>query len=325
MKKIFILLVMLVIMLSLSLVSLSVGTVFVPFQELWINIFDENAPFSFIVLEYRFPRVIISILAGSGLAIAGVILQSVVRNPLASPDVIGITKGAGFFAALIIYVFPSLPIFVLPVAAFLGAFIVFILLFILSNRFTLNPVAFALTGIALGAIFQSGIQYLLVKNPTDINSALLWMSGSLWGRNWDDVYTLLPWIVILIPIVWLNFQKLNIIQLGDEYSQTLGLDLIKQRFWLILLAVLLTGISVSAVGSIGFIGLIAPHIARKLVGGRHNWMIPLAAIIGVNLMLIGDCLGRFIIIPREVPVGIMTAIIGAPYFIYLLRKERLKK
>ncbi|WP_100403807.1 FecCD family ABC transporter permease [Bacillus sp. FJAT-42315] len=313
------------LLIAFFLLSLSVGAVSIPIQDLWLSLFQTDTPFTFIIWEYRLPRAVISILAGFGLAVAGVILQSLVRNPLASPDVIGLTKGAGFFAALVIFLFPSAPKYVLPISALMGAFLVFLLLLLLSKRLTLSPASFALVGIALGAIFQSGIQYLLVKYPTDINMALLWMSGSLWGRGWSEVLSLFPWIIILLPVAWGQYPKLNIFQLGDEYSQSLGLDLIRQRFWLLLLSVTLAGVSVAAVGSIGFIGLIAPHIARQLVGGRHQLLIPLAALIGANLMLLGDSIGRMLIIPREVPVGVMTAIIGAPYFIFLLRKEYRKK
>jgi len=313
-----------VLMIILALISIRVGAVSIPLGELWAGLWQGDSKFAYIIQHYRLPRVSISILAGFGLAVSGVILQSLIRNPLASPDVIGITKGAGFTAALMIFLFPTAPTFMLPVAAFAGAFIAFFVLILLSKRLTVSPSAFALIGVAVGAVFQAGIQYLLVKHPTDINMALLWMSGSLFGRGWDDVLSLLPWIIILLPIVWWNFAKLNVFQLGDEWSVSLGLNIVRERFWLLLLAVLLTGISVAAVGSIGFIGLIAPHIARLLVGGRHQWLIPLAAVIGADFMLLGDAIGRVLIIPREIPVGIMTAIIGAPYFVYLLRRERIK-
>ncbi|KON89975.1 iron-dicitrate transporter subunit FecD [Sporosarcina globispora] len=322
MRKIMIVIFSFLLMVIFFTISLSVGTVTISLPDLFSSVMQKDSQFSFIVMEYRLPRSVISILAGFGLAVAGVILQSLVRNPLASPDVIGVTKGAGFFAALVIFLFPDSPAYVLPAAALFGAFFAFILLLIISKRLTISPAAFTLVGIAVGAIFQAGIQYLIVKFPTDINMALLWMSGSLWGRGWNEVLSLLPWIMILLPISWSQYQKLNVFQLGDEYSKALGLDIIRQRFLLLLLSVSLAGVSVASVGSIGFIGLIAPHIARQLVGGRHQYIIPLAALIGANLMLIGDSIGRVIIIPREVPVGVMTAIIGAPYFVYLLRKER---
>ncbi len=308
----------------LSVLSVRAGAVSVPFHELWASLVTKDSAFSFIVREYRLPRIAVGILAGFGLAVAGVILQSIIRNPLASPDVIGITKGAGFAATLVIFVFPGAPGYALPAAAFAGALLSFFLLLLLSRRMTLTPASFALVGIAVGAIFQAGIQYLLVKNPSDINMALLWMSGSLWGRGWDEALMLLPWIIVLLPIAWWNFAKLNVFQLGDEWSVALGLNIVRERLWLLLLAVALTAISVAAVGAIGFVGLIAPHTARLLVGGRHQWLIPLAALIGADIMLLGDCLGRVLIIPREVSVGIMTAIIGAPYFVYLLRRARVR-
>lgn len=325
MKKGWIILYSLIVMVLLFFGSLSVGTIFIGAADLWKSLIQSDTPFSFIVWEYRFPRALISILAGFGLAVSGVILQSLVRNPLASPDVIGVTKGAGFFAAIVIFLFPASPTYLLPIAALFGALLVFVLLLLISKRFTINPASFALVGIALGAIFQSGIQLLLVKFPTDINMALLWMSGSLWGRGWTEAWSLFPWIVILLPIAWAQYRKLNIFQLGDEFSQSLGLGITRQRFWLFLLSISLAGVSVAAVGAIGFVGLIAPHIARQLVGGRHQLLIPLAAVVGANLMLIGDIIGRVIILPREVPVGIMTAILGSPYFVYLLRKESKRK
>ncbi|MZQ82598.1 iron chelate uptake ABC transporter family permease subunit [Paenibacillus sp. 5J-6] len=311
-------------MVVLTALYVHVGAVRIPFGEVWSGLTDAQSQSYFIVHQVRLPRVLVAILAGFGLAVGGVILQGLVRNPLASPDVVGITKGAGFMAAAVIFLFPKSPSYVLPIAAFTGAFLAFLLLLLLSRRLTLSPSTLALVGVAIGTVFQAGIQYLIVRHPSDINMALLWLSGSLWSRSWHDVYTLLPWIAVLLPIVWANSAKLNVFLLGDDITASLGLNIAKQRFLLLLLAVALAGISVSAVGAIGFIGLIAPHIARRLVGSRHQWLIPLAAVIGADLMLLGDLLGRIIILPREVPVGIMTAVIGAPYFIYLLRKERLR-
>lgn len=309
-------------MIVLAVLSAGVGAVPVPFRDIWATLLHENNKSFFIIHEVRMPRIIVGVLAGFGLAVGGVILQGIIRNPLASPDVIGITKGAGFTASAVIFLFPKAPAYVLPAAAFVGAFVAYGVLLILSRKLTLAPASLALVGVAIGAVFQAGTQYLIVRHPSDINMALLWLSGSMWSRGWEDVYSLLPWIAILLPIVWWNFGKLNVFQLGDETSISLGLNIVSKRFWLLLLAVALAGISVSAVGAIGFIGLIAPHIARSIVGGRHQWLIPLAALIGADLMLLGDCLGRILIIPREVPVGIMTAVIGAPYFIYLLRREK---
>lgn len=306
----------------LTVIFLQFGAVPVSFDDVWNSLIHKDNQSYFIVHEVRLPRILVGILAGFGLSVGGVILQSLIRNPLASPDVIGITKGAGFAATVVIFLFPKAPDFMLPIAAFLGAFSTFAILMLLTRRLTLTPVSVALVGIAVGTMFQAGTQFLIIKHPTDINLALLWLSGSLWSREWNDVFSLLPWVAVLLPVVLVNYAKLNVFQLGDEISASLGLDIIRQRFWLMLFAVALSGISVSAVGAIGFIGLIAPHIARSLVGSRHQLLIPLASLIGADLMLLGDYIGRIIIVPREIPVGIMTAIIGAPYFVYLLRKSR---
>ncbi|MFC5469286.1 FecCD family ABC transporter permease [Cohnella suwonensis] len=313
------------LMVALAVASVRVGAVHVSFGDIWSTLMREPNRSFYIVYEVRMPRALVGILAGFGLAVAGVILQGLLRNPLASPDVIGITKGAGFTAATVLFLFPKSPSFALPVAAFAGAFVAFGLLLLLSRKLTLTPASLALVGVAIGAIFQAGTQYLIVKHPSDISMALLWMAGSMWSRNWSDFFSLLPWIAALLPVAWISYSKLNVMQLGDDASASLGLNVVRQRFWLLLLAVGLAGISVSAVGAIGFVGLIAPHIARSIVGNRYQWLIPLAALIGADLMLLGDCLGRVLIVPREIPVGIMTAVLGAPYFIYLLRKERLRR
>ncbi|CAG7648600.1 Fe(3+) dicitrate transport system permease protein FecD [Paenibacillus solanacearum] len=312
-------------LLVLSVVSVSAGTVPIPLRSMGESLWNPDSPTYYIVHEVRLPRVVVGILAGFGLAAGGVILQSLIRNPLASPDVIGITKGAGLVAAAVIFLFPKAPGYMLPAAALAGALAAFALLLLLSKRLTLSPAALALVGVAIGAVLQAGTQYLIVTHPTNINTVLLWLSGSLWGRGWREALSLLPWIALLLPAAWLSSGKLNVFLLGDETSISLGLDTIRQRFWLLLLAVALAGISVAAVGAIGFVGLIAPHMARSLIGSRNQWLIPLSALIGANLMLLGDCIGRIVITPREVPVGIMTAIIGAPYFVYLLRRERLRR
>lgn len=313
------------VLIVLTILSVSVGAVSVPLHEIGASLLYKSSPSFFIVHEVRLPRVAVGILAGFGLAVGGVILQSLIRNPLASPDVIGITKGAGLAAAAVIFIYPKAPASLIPAAAFAGAMVAFAALMALSRRLTLSPASLALVGVAIGAVFQACTQYLIVTHPTNINMALLWMSGSLWSRGWGHMYALLPWLVVLLPLAWASAAKLDVFQLGDDIGASLGLRITRQRFWLMLLAVALTGICVSAVGAIGFVGLIAPHIARSIVGSRHRLLIPLAALIGADLMLLGDCLGRVVIIPREVPVGIMTAVIGAPYFVYLLRKEHRRK
>ncbi|MEC0235793.1 iron ABC transporter permease [Paenibacillus kribbensis] len=325
MSRPFYLVTALLLLLLLGIGSVSVGALPIPLRDIGSALVDTHSRFHFIVYEVRLPRTLVGLLAGMGLAVAGAILQSLIRNPLASPDVIGISKGAGFAAAAVIFLFPQSTAYTLPLAAFGGAVGTFLILLLLSRRLTLAPAALALVGVAMGAILMAATQYLIVTHPTNVNTALLWMSGSLWGRSWREVISLLPWIIILLPLVWASYQKLNIYQLGDETIASLGVHMTRQRLLLLLLAVTLAGISVSAVGAIGFIGLMAPHMARRLVGSHNQWLIPLAALLGANLMLLGDILGRMLIVPREIPVGIMTALVGAPYFVYLLRRDRSRR
>lgn len=325
MTRTFYLVAALLLLLLLGIVSVSVGALPIPLRDVSSALLDTHSRFHFIVYEVRLPRTLVGLLAGMGLAVAGAILQSLFRNPLASPDVIGISKGAGFAAAAVIFLFPQSPAYILPLAAFGGAVGTFLILLLLSRRLTLAPAALALVGVAMGAILMAATQYLIVTHPTNVNMALLWMSGSLWGRSWREVISLLPWIIVLLPLVWGSYRKLNIYQLGDETITSLGVHMTRQRLLLLLLAVTLAGISVSAVGAIGFIGLMAPHMAQRFVGSHNQWLIPLAALLGANLMLLGDILGRMLIVPREIPVGIMTALVGAPYFVYLLRRERSRR
>ncbi|SIS44207.1 FecCD family ABC transporter permease [Salimicrobium salexigens] len=275
---------------------------------------------SFLFMNFRVPRLVIALLVGAGLGISGAILQAVIRNPLASPDVIGITKGAGFAAASTIILFPGLPPQAVPVAAFLGAGIVTAGLYLFAFRQRVQPATLALVGIALGAIFQAGIQFLTVRYPVETNVALVWLTGSLWGKDWSDIWMLLPWIIIFSGIAMFLTGKMDILQLGDDVAEGLGESVKAARIVLLLVSVVLAGVSVAIVGTLGFVGLVAPHIARQLVGNKHIVLLPASALTGMILLLVADGLGRGLVPPTEIPAGIFTAVIGAPYFLYLLRK-----
>jgi ferric citrate transport system permease protein len=186
-----------------------------------------------------------------------------------------------------------------------------------------QPNTIALVGIALGAICQAGIEYFMIKFPDDVNMTLLWLTGSLWARGWDQVYLLLP-CLILIPILIGLTSKLDILSLGDDLATGLGERSKFLRYILLGVSVVLIGVCVATVGSIGFIGLIAPHIARKIVGSKFKVLLPASALFGAILLLVADSLGRGLFPPLEIPAGIITAVIGAPYFLYLLRSERKK-
>ncbi|MEK5485853.1 FecCD family ABC transporter permease [Lysinibacillus sp. FSL M8-0355] len=316
--------VLLIIIFILSIVSLGLGAIYITPSEIIRNLIGEGTQSQrFILNNYRIPRIIIAIIVGAGLATAGAILQGILRNPLASPDVIGVTKGAGLAAVIIIVLFPTSPIIFLPLSAFIGAAIIAAILMLFVYKKGAQPNTLALVGIALGAICQAGIEYLMIKFPDDVSMTLLWLTGSLWARGWDQVYLLLP-CLILIPILFGLTAKLDILSLGDDIATGLGERSKFLRYILLSVSVILIGVCVATVGSIGFIGLIAPHIARRIVGSKFNVLLPASALFGAILLLVADSLGRGLFPPIEIPAGIITAVIGAPYFLYLLRAERKK-
>lgn len=316
---------LLMLLAAAAIIGIGTGAVFLsPRQVVEALLGTGMKNHMFIIGEYRLPRIILGMLAGAGLAVSGAILQGMIRNPLASPDVIGITKGAGLAAAAVIFLFPKSPAYLLPLAAFGGAGVVAFILYLYTHRRRVQPATLALVGIAIGVICQAGIQYLLVKNPGDVHSALLWMAGSLWGRGWEHVLAVLPWILVFLPLTYLLARHLDVLSLGDDVAEGLGENVTRLRLLLLVTSVALAGACVAVVGSIGFVGLLSPHIARRLAGGKHGIQLPAAALIGALLMVLADSLGRAILPPMEVPVGIVTAVIGAPYFLYLLGREKRK-
>lgn len=274
----------------------------------------------FILNEYRIPRTLLGLLIGSSLAISGSVIQGVIRNPLASPDVIGITKGASLAAVMIIMIFPSAPLFVLPLGSFIGALTISIILSVLISKFDVKGSKLALIGLAIGAICTAIVQFLLIRNPLDANNALLWLTGSLYGHNIASFYSLLPWFIITVPIVLLLGYQLDILNLGDHVAIALGARVKVLKMILLVLAVMLAGASIAVVGGISFLGLIAPHIARQLVGHKNIHVIIMSGLVGAILLTFGDGLSRGIQPPLDIPVGVVIAIIGAPYFLFLLRK-----
>lgn len=185
----------------------------------------------------------------------------------------------------------------------------------------MNPATLALIGIGLGAGFQALTEYILTKYPMEANESLVWLAGSLWGKGWDDVYGLLPWMTVLLPTCLLLYRRLDILSLNEEASIGLGMNVRSTRLLLLTLAVALAGAAVATIGAIGFIGLVAPHMARGIFGSRHQYLLPGSMILGSILLVVADTAGRTIRPPIEIPAGILTAIIGVPYFLYLIRRE----
>ncbi|REH74368.1 iron-dicitrate transporter subunit FecD [Staphylococcus felis] len=300
-----------------SILSLGAGAVYISPQDVLSEVLTGQ---NFILQEYRLPRMFLGILVGAALSISGAVIQGIIRNPLASPDVIGITKGASLTAVIVIIVFPTAPLFVLPVASFVGAIIISIILSLLISYKGVKGSQLALIGMAIGAIAMALVQYLLIRNPMEANIALVWLTGSLFGRSMQHVYTILPWLIIAIPLIIANSRKLDVLHLGEDVATAIGTHVNRTKMTLLLAAVMLAGAAISVVGGLSFLGLIAPHIARSIVGHKHLHIIIMSGLIGGLLMVFADGLARVIAPPIDIPVGVLIAIIGAPYFLYVLRK-----
>ncbi|UJZ90711.1 Fe(3+) dicitrate ABC transporter permease subunit FecD [Haemophilus seminalis] len=300
--------------------SIRLGTYTLSFEEIWAAFKPDDKNY-FTLMEYRLPRAVLAILLGGALAISGVLVQSVVRNPLASPDILGINNAAGLIAVSVLMFLPNLAFYWIPIFAFLGGVLSFVILWIVCG-FNFRPIKMAIIGVALSALWAAISHYLMLTNPVEINTAMLWLTGSLWGRSWSYLNVVLPWLVVLLPLPFIFCRDLDTLGLGENKASTLGVTVNKVQISVLVLAVALSTTAVAICGPIAFLGLVAPHLARRLVGGRHRTLLPAALIIGALLLQLSDILARVIDPPTELPAGILTAIIGAPYFFYLLMRTK---
>ena len=300
--------------------SIRLGTYTLSFEEIWAAFQPDDKNY-FTLMEYRLPRAVLAILLGGALAISGVLVQSVVRNPLASPDILGINNAAGLVAVSVLMFLPNLAFYWMPIFAFLGGVLSFVILWIVCG-FNFRPIKMAIIGVALSALWAAISHYLMLTNPVEINTAMLWLTGSLWGRSWSYLNVVLPWLIVLLPLPFIFCRDLDTLGLGENKASTLGVTVNKVQISVLVLAVALSTTAVAICGPIAFLGLVAPHLARRLVGGRHRSLLPAALIIGALLLQLSDILARVIDPPTELPAGILTAIIGAPYFFYLLMRTK---
>lgn len=282
-----------------------------------------------VVNEFRLPRIITAVLVGMSLAVAGSILQGIIRNPLASPDIIGITGGAALAVVAFLAIFSdanhSLTVSIkwMPLAAFIGATFIALLVYFLSWKNGVSPIRLVLIGIGVAALAQAITTTFMIIGPIyRASQATIWTTGTVYGASWANVKILAPWVIILLMISFVLARKLNVQELGDDLAKGVGSLVQKERFVLLLISTALTGGAVAFAGGIGFVGLMAPHIARKLVGSAFGALLPVAALVGGLLVLVADLIGRTMFSPLEVPAGVFTAAIGAPFFIYLLYKNR---
>ncbi|RIX60078.1 iron ABC transporter permease [Paenibacillus nanensis] len=309
----------------LFLTGLSVGsTMLNPLEVVKHLLGAGNGEHTFVIDTLRLPRMLLAMLAGAALGAAGLIMQGVVRNPLGSPDVVGVTGGASFAAVFFItFLSGSVSIKWLPFAAIAGAAVVSALIYALAWKKGVTPVRLVLVGIGLAACMGALTTMMIVMGDNySTSSAYLWMTGSVYGAKWSDVFSLLPWIVALIPLSVLFAKASGVLELGDEAASGLGVRVQLHRLVMLAISVGLAGSAVAFAGGIGFVGLIAPHMARKLVGRSFVYLIPVSALIGSMIVVIADIVARTAFLPMDIPAGVFVSGIGAPFFIYLLYRNR---
>ncbi|MBR2773706.1 MAG: iron ABC transporter permease [Selenomonadaceae bacterium] len=273
-----------------------------------------------ILENIRLPRTIVAVLVGVNLSLSGAILQAVMKNPLADPHIIGISSGAGLFGIFVMMVADDAGALMTP-AAFVGAMLAASLIYLLAWKDGIRPIRVILAGVAVSAFLGAGISALLIFYSDKVHGALLWMVGGLSARSWQHVEILLPYSIAGTIATFLAARHLNVLQLGDEVATGLGLRVNLVRTILTAIAALLAASAVCVVGLLGFVGLIVPHTARLILGSDYRLLLPGAALLGAAVVTISDTFARTIFAPTELPVGILMAMLGAPFFLYLLRRE----
>ncbi|WP_286167165.1 iron ABC transporter permease [Clostridium sp. D33t1_170424_F3] len=300
--------------------SIGGGAVRISLPEIWRALFLEHSGVQHqIVVNLRLPRALCGAMVGACLAVSGVLLQAVMRNPLASPSVIGVSSGAGFFGMLAMVLFPGNLYAILPPAAFAGGLLTALAIYLLAWRNGINPTRMILAGVATSTFLRAGVDALMVFFPDQLTGFVSFSVGGLGGATWRHAQMLLPYAAAGLVLAVLLSQRLNVLLLGDEAATGLGLHVEWTRLAAIAVAALLAAAAVSVAGLLGFVGLIAPHLIRMLVGSDERYLVPGAALGGAALVMFCDTLGRILAPPIEVPVGIILAVLGAPFFLYLLR------
>ncbi|WP_317429907.1 iron ABC transporter permease [Mitsuokella sp.] len=304
-----------------ALISIMLGSVKISLPEILTALAGEGAgTHGQILMNIRLPRTLVAALVGIDLALSGAILQAIMRNPLADPHIIGISSGAGLMGIIVMLLFPEHSALITP-AAFLGAMGAAMLIYILAWKNGIQPIRIILAGVAVSAFLGAGISALMILYSDRVHSALMWMVGGLSARSWPHVAILWPYTLVGGILALLSARQLNILQLGDEMAKSLGLRVELTRLLLTAVAALLAASAVSVVGLLGFVGLIVPHMARLIVGSDHRVLLPASAILGAAVLMYSDTVARVAFAPVELPVGILMAALGAPFFLFLLRRQ----
>lgn len=324
-----VMLVLAALILLMIVVSLGTGQVRLAPGEVWHTLLGRGSSREELILfDFRLPRILVSLLVGAGFAVSGGILQGLSRNALAEPGILGINAGAGLAVILFISYYPvqtATSVFTLPLLAFAGAGATAALIYALaySKDREMSSARLLVVGIAVAAGISAAMLVLTIRlDPEQYQFVSIWLAGSIWGSNWHFVSALLPWILVLLPLAFFKSKVLNVMALGDLQASGLGANVRNERIALLAISVGLAGACVAIGGGIAFVGLIGPHLAKRLVGPQHQFALPASALLGALLLVTADTIARVILKSGEIPTGIVVAVIGAPYFLYLLAKAR---
>lgn len=325
-KKISLIILMGTVLAVTSIAAICIGAYFIPPGEVFRNIVsifntaaEKSGVSNTIIWDIRLTRIILAIAVGMALASSGAVYQGVFRNPLIEPYILGVSSGAAFGAALaIMFKFP----FSLQFLAFVFGFLAVFLTYSLSRINGQTPlVTLILSGVIIGSLFSAMVSiFQYISSEEQLRKLVFWLMGGLYNATWSDVRTVVPLILLGFIIIWFNSWKLNVLSLGEEEAKTLGVNTERTKLILMIASTLITSISVSVAGIIGWVGLMIPHAARLMVGPDHRYLLPLSAILGAIFMVVCDTVARTLS-TGEIPIGIVTSILGAPYLIYMLRKR----
>jgi iron complex transport system permease protein len=317
------LIIAILLLLLLICASIVYGYTDTTWKMAWDAFQSNNGSNEHLVIEtVRLPRALIAAAVGSSLAIAGVLMQTLTKNPLASPDIFGVNAGAGFAVVIGVTLFSMGNLQAIAGVAFFGAAVAAIGVYAIGSvgREGLTPIKLTLAGAAIAAMFSSFTQGFLVIDEAALEQVLFWLAGSVQGRKLEILTSVLPYLVIGWVGSLLIAPKMNVLSMGEDVAKGLGLHTGFLKIGLAIVIILLSGGSVAIAGPIGFVGIVIPHVTRSIVGIDHRWVIPFSGLLGGILLLAADILARYVIMPQEVPVGVMTAIIGTPFFIYIARR-----
>lgn len=307
------------LLVALFLVAVNTGSLKVTPKRLLDGLFVAYDETVSTIYDLRFPRIFIAMLGGSAMAVSGVLLQAVIKNPLADPTIMGISSGASFTAILVTALLPSL-YFLTPMFAFLGGILACVIVYSLSWKSGLNPLRIILVGIAVNSMFTGLISAFNSGTGSEYSGVASIVNANITMKTWSDLQTLLVYSVIGLILALIVSNQCNLLSLEDKTARSLGVNVTTARVVVSLVAVLLASISTAIVGTISFLGLIVPHIARLLVGSNHKVLIPYTILLGAFILLLADTLGRTIAYPYEISASVIMSIVGGPFFIFLLRR-----